>query len=150
MNEIEIDFLNEPVYTIGHAAEKLGVAVPTLRMYEAAGLILPHRTKTQRRLYSRNDIKRLQVIIDMIRKQRLNIESIKYLCSLTPCWKMVDCEPEVRKTCPAYTESSTPCWLLDGACSKHGEIDCRNCAVYLACPKSLQNPKEFLKEFVND
>ncbi len=146
--DFDDDFLNEPVYTIGHAAEKLGVAVPTLRMYEAAGLILPHRTKTQRRLYSRNDIKRLQVIIDMIRRQRLNIESIKYLCSLTPCWKIVDCEPEVRDKCPAYTESSTPCWLLDGACTRKENLDCRDCDVYLACPKSLQNPKEFLKQFV--
>ena len=150
MTDFDDDFLNEPVYTIGHAAEKLGVAVPTLRMYEAAGLILPHRTKTQRRLYSRNDVRRLQVIIDLIRKQRLNIESIKYLCSLAPCWKMVDCKKEQRENCPAYFESSTPCWLLDGACSRHGNVDCRTCEVYLACPKSLQNPKEFLKEFVAD
>ena len=149
MNDFENEFLNEPVYTIGLAAEKLGVAVPTLRMYEAAGLILPHRTKTQRRLYSRNDIKRLQVIIDMIRKHRLNIESIRYLFSLTPCWKMVDCKPEVRNACPAYTQSSTPCWLMEGACSRSENIDCRDCEVYLACPKSLENPKEFLKGFVS-
>ena len=142
------DFLNEPVYTIGLAAEKLGVAVPTLRMYEASGLIVPYRTKTQRRLYTRNDIKRLEVIIDMIRVQRLNIESIKFLCSLTPCWKMVNCDMEQREACPAYTESSTPCWLLDGACSRDGTVDCRTCDVYLACPKSLQNPKKFLKDFV--
>ena len=51
----------EPVYTIGHAAQKLGVAVPTLRMYEQAGLILPFRTETKRRLYSRHDLAHLQV-----------------------------------------------------------------------------------------
>lgn len=145
---VQEDFLNEPVYTIGLAAEKLGVAVPTLRMYEQAGLIIPHRTKTQRRLYSRNDIKRLQVIIDLIRNQRLNMESIRVLCSLTPCWKIVNCPPEIRDNCEAYTGEGSPCWLLDGKVCSHAEADCRNCEVYLACPKTMQHPKEFLKGFM--
>lgn len=144
------DYLNEPVYTIGLAAEKLGVAVPTLRMYEQNGLIIPHRTKTQRRLYSRNDIRRLQVIIDLIRNQRLNMESIRVLCSLTPCWKIVNCPIDLRNNCRAYTGENSPCWLLnDKICSK-SESDCRQCEVYLSCPKTMQHPKVFLKEFMTD
>jgi MerR family transcriptional regulator, heat shock protein HspR len=140
--------MNEAVYTIGHAAEKLGVAVPTLRMYENSGLIIPHRTKTNRRLYSRNDIKRLEVIIDLIRVRHLNIESIKYLSSLTPCWKTIDCPSDVRSNCPAFLESTTPCWLLDAACTHKSKEDCRKCAVYLACPASLDNPKKILKSYL--
>ena len=148
--EYDDDFLNEPVYTIGHAAQKLGVAVPTLRMYEQEGLIIPHRTPTQRRLYSRNDLKRLQVIIDLIRNQRLNIESIRVLCSLTPCWKIVNCPPDIRDKCEAFNGEATPCWLLDHrACSK-GKFDCRSCQVYLSCPKTMQHPKEFLKKFMQE
>ncbi len=148
--EYENDFLNEPVYTIGLAAEKLGVAVPTLRMYEQAGLIIPHRTKTQRRLYSRNDIKRLQVIIDLIRNQHLNMESIRVLCSLAPCWKIVNCPPDVRDNCDAYTGESSPCWLLTHKVCSRGEADCRICEVYLSCPKTMQRPKEYLKAFMQD
>ena len=147
---IQEDFLNEPVYTIGLAAEKLGVAVPTLRMYEQAGLIIPHRTKTQRRLYSRNDIKRLQVIIDLIRNQRLNMESIRVLCSLSPCWKIVDCPPEKRNKCEAYTGEGSPCWLIHEKECSRGVTDCRNCEVYLSCPKTMQHPKEYLKAFMTD
>jgi len=146
----QMDLMNEPVYTIGHAAEKLGVAVPTLRMYENSGLIVPHRTKTNRRLYSRNDIKRLQVIIDLIRVKRLNIESIKYICSLTPCWQVINCPMEVREKCPAYVETSTPCWLLDDACTHNTKDDCRTCEVYLSCPTSLEHPKKILKSYTKD
>ncbi len=143
------EFMNEPVYTIGHAAEKLGLAVPTLRMYEQAGLILPHRTKTNRRLYSRNDIHRLQTIIDMIRKQHLNIEAIKYICSLTPCWKIVNCSEEQHNNCPAYHDGAVPCWLLsDTSCSKSNH-DCRECKVYLSCPATWKEPKSFLKQFID-
>jgi predicted site-specific integrase-resolvase len=31
----------EPIYTIGPAAQKLGISVPTLRLYEKEGLIIP-------------------------------------------------------------------------------------------------------------
>ena len=150
MIEIEKEFLNEPVYAIGLAAEKLGIAVPTLRMYEQAGLIIPHRTRTQRRLYSRNDIKRLQVIIDLIRNQRLNIESIKVLCSLTPCWKIINCPAETREKCEAYQDGSmTPCWLVAEKCYADRENDCGNCEVYLSCPKTLQQPKEMIKKYLS-
>lgn len=67
--ELNNDFLKEPVYAIGLAAEKLGIAVTTLRMYEQAGLIIPFHTKTGRRLYSRNDISYIQIIIDLVRKK---------------------------------------------------------------------------------
>ncbi len=150
MSNSNEELMNEPVYTIGHAAEKLGVAVPTLRMYENAGLIIPHRTKTNRRLYSRNDIKRLQVIIDLIRVRRLNIESIKYIISLTPCWQVINCPMEVREKCPAYLESSTPCWLQEDSCTYKSKDDCRTCEVYLSCPASLNNPKEFLKSYAKE
>jgi len=55
---IEIDN-NEPVFTIGVAAKKLEIAVPTLRMYEKAGFIIPFRNETDRRLYSISDLKRI-------------------------------------------------------------------------------------------
>ena len=144
------DLLYATSYHIVPAADKLGVAVPTLRMYENSGLIIPYRTKTNRRLYSRNDIKRLRVIIDLIRVKRLNIESIKYISSLTACWKVMNCPMDIRKNCPAYIESSTPCWLLDDACTHKSKNDCRTCQVYLSCPTILNNPKKILKSYTKE
>lgn len=148
MMDIHDELISEPVYTIGHAAEKLGVAVPTLRMYEQAGLILPHRTQTNRRLYSRNDLERLQVMIDLIHNQHLNIEAIKFIYSLVPCWQIMACALEKRNQCRAYIDSVIPCWLLADPQCVAEDKDCRKCRVYLDCPKTLQNAKNSFKQFM--
>jgi hypothetical protein len=35
---------DQPVYTIGIVAKLLGISIPTLRMYEREGLIIPHKS----------------------------------------------------------------------------------------------------------
>ena len=140
------DLSSEPVYTIGHAARKLGVAVPTLRMYEHAGLIIPFRTPSNRRLYSSDDIARLQIIIELIRVHGLNLEAIKRIAALVPCWQIIDCPKEKYRDCPAYTQGSAPCWLLAELSCGRTRDHCRNCAVYLDCPKTLKDPRRLFKE----
>ena len=137
----------EPVYTIGHVAQKLGIAVVTLRMYEKAGLLITHRTATNRRLYSRHDVDHIKTIMDLIRNRGLNLESIRRLSALAPCWRIVNCPKEIYEKCPAFFDNTTPCWLLAGTpCAKHKD-DCRSCKVYIKCPELLQNPKNFIKDF---
>src|SRR3954462_5697090 len=48
-----------PVYVISVAAELVRVHPRTLRIYELEGLICPARTRTNIRLYSENDIRRV-------------------------------------------------------------------------------------------
>jgi DNA-binding transcriptional MerR regulator len=49
--------------TIGAAASQSGVKVPTIRYYEAIGLLpAPGRTAANRRLYDANDLRRLAFI----------------------------------------------------------------------------------------
>ena len=139
------DAYREPVYTIGHAAEKLAVAVPTLRMYEQAGLILPYKTATKRRLYSRHDIDYLKIIIDLIRNQGLNLEAIKRLLALIPCWRIIHCPVKIRAKCPSYTEGKIPCWsMTENPCGKTKD-QCKICQVYLSCPKILMEPINMVK-----
>jgi hypothetical protein len=141
------EIIYEPVYTIGHAAEKLGVSVPTIRMYEQAGLILPFRTKKNRRLYSRHDISHLKIIIELLRKHRLNLEGIKRISASLPCWIINRCPQRRHKNCEAYVDCTIPCWvLLESNCSK-ADRDCRSCEVYLSYPKFLKDPKLVYKTF---
>jgi len=139
------DVLYEPVYTIGHAAKKLGVSVPTLRMYEQAGLIIPYRTETNRRLFSRHDIAHIEIIIDLIRNHHLNIEAIKRLVALTPCWRVINCPQKMRQKCRAYIEGMVPCWLLPETNCGQSKECCRTCEVYLSCPKILTEPISLIK-----
>ena len=141
------NIIHEPVYTIGHAAKKLDIAVTTLRMYEHAGLIIPYRTHTKRRLYSRHDLDHIKTLINLIRNEHLNIEAIKRLISLIPCWDMRKCPQEIHYKCQAFSKSIIPCWLLpESECGKSKRY-CRSCDVYLSCSQILKNTKKILKTY---
>ncbi len=51
-------------------------------VYEAERLVIPFRTKTNRRMFSQNDIKRLQFIQFLTRKRGVNLAGVKILLEL--------------------------------------------------------------------
>ncbi|MCP4156489.1 MAG: MerR family transcriptional regulator [bacterium] len=128
MNIKERQF-TEPVYTIGVAAEKVGISVHSFRQYEREGLIIPHKTATGRRLYSDLEIEKMRCIKLMIREEGLNFEGIRRLMALVPCWKLRECKEKERKTCPAFTNIKRPCWATEEKCH-HPYPTCRDCEVY--------------------
>lgn len=119
----------EPVYTIGVAADKLGISVHSLRQYEKEGLILSHKTKTGRRLFSDLEIEKIRCIKQMIREEGLNFEGIRRLMALTPCWKIRPCSENDRDTCAAFNNITRPCWSTEEKCH-HPLESCRDCEVY--------------------
>lgn len=67
-------------YSIGKMASHLRVSLRTLRFYEQAGLMAPGRDGL-RRLYSRDDLERLEVIVTL-RELEVSLTSIRALMSL--------------------------------------------------------------------
>lgn len=66
--------------SIGEAAKRSGVKVPTVRYYEQIGLLPPpSRTGTNRRLYSVADLRRL-AFIRHARDLGFNVDSIRPCC----------------------------------------------------------------------
>ena len=53
---------DKPLYMISVAAELTGMHPQTLRVYEQKGLVTPGRSRGNTRLYSQNDIERLNLI----------------------------------------------------------------------------------------
>ena len=124
----------EPVISIGTAAQMVGLSPSALRKYEKEGLLIFHRTKTGRRLLSLADLKRIRMIRKMIQGVGLNMEGIRRLLALLPCWDIKPCPDESSKNivggCVARTHTSKPCWTMDDTdCAKAG-FDCRECNVY--------------------
>jgi len=113
------------------AANKLEIAVPTLRMYEKAGLIIPYRNDTGRRYYSFSDLKRIRFIRKLIKKESLNLASIRRLMVLLPCWKLKPCLPANMVNCPAYNDCKTICWMSPNPACAAAQRSCRECSVYL-------------------
>jgi MerR family transcriptional regulator/heat shock protein HspR len=133
------------VYTIGVAADLVGVSVHTLRMYESEGLILPDRTSTKRRLYSHMDIERLRCIRLAIEEQGLNLAGIKAVMAMIPCWDLKGCTPADQAACDAFTKLDGPCWSVSKIGPYCQQLDCRTCEVYRQA-STCHNMKAFLKE----
>ena len=129
-----------PVYTIGTAAEILGVHPRTLRLYEDAGLIYPAR-KNNRRFYSAADLKWVGCVRYLIHEKGLNQEGLRRLLALIPCAELRGCSPEATADCPARYDRSTPCWDL--ARRRDGDSQaCHECSVYLTAWKHVLNESE--------
>lgn len=120
----------EPLYAIGESAKRAGVAVQTLRMYEQAGLLLPHKSKSGRRMYSNADLRLVQCLRRLIKEKRMNLEGVRRLLSLAPCWEIKPCRPEERERCAAYRQNAVPCWALEETACRQQNVNCRLCPVY--------------------
>lgn len=120
----------EPVIAIGLAASMVGLSVSSLRKYEKEGLLIYYRTPTGRRLLCRADIKRVKMIQNLINQAGLNIEGIRRLLALLPCWDLRLCSAEDKGKCRAVRDAEKPCWMVrESECLNRG-YDCRQCEVY--------------------
>jgi len=121
---------HEPIISIGTAAAKVGLSVSALRKYEREGLLIFYRTKTGRRMLSQADLKRIDVIQHLVKHLGLNMEGIRRLLAILPCWKLKPCTTEERDKCPAYLDSVKPCWMLHDSECRNSGVDCLACNVY--------------------
>lgn len=63
-------------YMISSVAEMYGIHPQTLRMYEREGLLKPSRTEGNTRLYTEEDLERLEFILNLARDLGVNIAGI--------------------------------------------------------------------------
>ena len=119
------------LYTIGEAADLIGVSVPTIRMYEREGLIIPLRKASRHRLFAEGDLERIRSIRRTINTEKVSIAGIRRLMSLVPCWKMNRCSEEEKTTCPRMTANGSPCWMVSGKTWQSKSNECRTCGVYV-------------------
>jgi len=105
--EIQPITSDTPVYSIGVAAQILGVHPRTLRIYEDEGLIKPAR-KGNRRFFSPNDITWIGCVRTMIHEEGISIPGIKKLLRYAPCWEITNCPKEVCESCTASIDVAVP------------------------------------------
>lgn len=120
----------EPIISIGTAARMVGLSVSALRKYEREGLLIYHRSDSGQRLLSRADLKRIQMIQHFINDVGLNMEGIRRLLALLPCWKLKPCDETERGRCPANLDPVLPCWLVEDTLCERSQENCRRCNVY--------------------
>ncbi|MCB0730837.1 MAG: MerR family transcriptional regulator [Ignavibacteriae bacterium] len=121
---------NTAIYTISVAADILGISIHTLRMYEREGLILSYRKKSNQRLYSQKDLERIVCIQKTINEDKINIEGIRRVLALLPCWAIIKCSKKDRENCEFYSSHTKPCWMINHTNNICKDRNCRDCDVY--------------------
>ena len=69
-------------YTISVVAEQFGVHPQTLRMYEREGLLKPSRSQGNTRMYTDDDIARLDVILSLTRDLGVNLAGVEIILNM--------------------------------------------------------------------
>src|ERR1700744_1682549 len=69
-------------YMISAVAEMYGIHPQTLRLYEREGLLKPSRTEGNTRLYTDEDVERLEFILNLARDLGVNIAGIAIILQM--------------------------------------------------------------------
>jgi MerR family transcriptional regulator, heat shock protein HspR len=69
-------------YMISAVAEMYGIHPQTLRLYEREGLLKPSRTEGNTRLYTDEDLQRLEFILTLARDLSVNISGIAIILQM--------------------------------------------------------------------
>lgn len=69
-------------YMISAVAEQYGIHPQTLRLYEREGLLRPSRTEGNTRLYTDEDLQRLEVILSLTRDMGVNLAGVDIILGL--------------------------------------------------------------------
>ena len=74
-------------YMISSVAEMYGIHPQTLRLYEREGLLKPSRTEGNTRLYTDEDLLRLEFILSLARDLGVNISESPSFFKCASVWK---------------------------------------------------------------
>jgi MerR family transcriptional regulator/heat shock protein HspR len=76
------DERGKPLFMISVVAEMLDIHPQTLRLYEREGLVVPQRTEGNTRLYSQDDIDKLQRVLRLTRELGVNLAGVEVILGM--------------------------------------------------------------------
>ena len=84
------------LYMISVVSEMLGIHPQTLRIYEREGFIKPKRSGGNTRLYSEEDVERLEMVLRLTRELGVNLAGVEVILSMRE--KMEQMQREMEET----------------------------------------------------
>jgi MerR family transcriptional regulator/heat shock protein HspR len=82
-NDDELIPQHEPVFQISIVSRMIGLHQQTLRSYERIGLVKPHRTPGNTRLYSQRDVERLRTVTRLVNDLGVNLAGVDVILRMT-------------------------------------------------------------------
>ncbi|MBI3933694.1 MAG: helix-turn-helix transcriptional regulator [Acidobacteria bacterium] len=86
---------HKAAFMISAVAQSYGIHPQTLRLYEREGLLKPSRTEGNTRLYTEQDIERLEVILSLTRDMGVNLAGVEVVLNMRE--KMEQMQAEMRE-----------------------------------------------------
>jgi len=84
------------LFMISVVSEMLGIHPQTLRLYEREGFIKPRRSGGNTRLYSEEDVEKLEMILRLTRELGVNLAGVEVILSMRE--KMAQMQLEMEET----------------------------------------------------
>jgi len=82
-------------YMISSVAEQFEIHPQTLRLYEREGLLTPSRSEGNTRLYTDEDIERLEVILHLTRELGVNLAGVEIILNMRE--KMAEMQSQIEE-----------------------------------------------------
>ncbi len=79
-------------YHISSVAKMYNIHPQTLRLYEREGLIAPSRSQGNTRLYSTEDLKRLELVLNLIRDLGVNLAGVEVILNMREKIEQIESE----------------------------------------------------------
>src|SRR5277367_6818669 len=73
---------SKAAYMISSVAEQYEIHPQTLRLYEREGLLAPSRSEGNTRLYTDDDLERLEVILKLTRELGVNLAGVEIILNM--------------------------------------------------------------------
>src|SRR5712675_1287271 len=73
---------SKAAYMISAVAEQYAIHPQTLRLYEREGLLRPSRSEGNTRLYTDQDLERLEVILHLTRELGVNLAGVEIILNM--------------------------------------------------------------------
>jgi MerR family transcriptional regulator, heat shock protein HspR len=131
---------SKAAYMISSVAEQFEIHPQTLRLYEREGLLKPSRSEGNTRLYTAEDLERLEVILHLTRDLGVNLAGVEIILNMRE--KMAEMQVQIQEFVNTLNHE-----LL--ARSKTPEISRRNSlipVVNFSMPKTAQAARKPSRE----
>jgi MerR family transcriptional regulator/heat shock protein HspR len=86
---------SKAAYMISSVAEQYEIHPQTLRLYEREGLLKPSRSEGNTRLYTAEDLQRLEVILHLTRELGVNLAGVEIVLNMRE--KMAEMQAQIEE-----------------------------------------------------
>ena len=124
--------LNEnKLFLINEVSRQVGLSQKRIREYEKGGLIKPVRQeKTNNRLYSESDIKRILRVKELIHEHGFTLACLRLFFASAPCWIVYRCKESDE--CPVRNLPDQRCFEVIQTVKDKNKLEtCQQCPIYL-------------------